>query len=51
MVLPEEPDEDPLPLEVLLAELVPELGAVAAGVVVGVTVVVCDEVELVLTGA
>jgi hypothetical protein len=46
VVLPEEPDDDPLLLEVPLV-----LGAVAADVVVGATVVVGAGVELVLTGA
>jgi hypothetical protein len=50
VVLPEEPDDDPLLLEVPLDEPL-ELGAVAAEVVVGATVVVCAGVELVLTGA
>jgi hypothetical protein len=50
--LPEEPDEEPLPLEAPLDEPLPELGAVPlVAVVVGATVVVGAEGEDVSTGA
>ena len=51
MELPEEPDEELVPLEEPLVdvELVPLV--LGAGVAVGATVVVCGGLELVLTGA